>query len=967
MGNLPARRYAMSPGPPNPDVAQARADFEEFLRPRLAQLLAAFRLDVVFHRAQGDYLYCFDDDGGEVEVLDALGGFGASLFGHNHPELVALAREALNSGLPFNAQASVRRHAATLGRVLSQRIERGTGRSYVVTLASTGAEAVEAAIKHAELEAQHARERLLERSRDTVRQLRIRLREGAACLPADFVEQSCKTLGDRRCSSVDEVLAVVDARVRHVADAESRFLAIEGAFHGKSTGSLQLTHRDEYRRPWRNLGVRAAFIGRNNVKDLYREIRSARLAYPTIEYAADGAAFIRRDNFGTVAACFCEPIQGEGGIHELDVGFVRAIRRCADENGFPLVFDEIQCGMGRTGVFLSSERFEVRGDYYLLGKSLGGGLAKISALLVDRERYRTDFGYLHTSTFADDEYSSAIALGAMGLLDRDGGALMAQCARKGERLLRRLRDLQRRFPEQVLDVRGFGLMIGLELAPQPDSPSPLLRVLSEQDGLAYLACGYLLNEHRVRMGPTLAEKQVLRIEPSAYVSDEWGDRVCAGLEQFLTELRAANVASLLGFVVRRPRIDAGAPREAPRRGPAAVISTPPTSPARRAAFLVHFPTAADLKSWETGLDSFSEAECEEFLDRTCGLLRPFVSHRGTVTSSRGQTVELIVIGVPFTAAQAIDSMRRGNDWCLQLVKDGVRLARELGCGVVGLGGHTSIVCDNGRGILDDDDVALTSGNSLTVAAAYDDLLRAARRVGLCLHECCMGVVGASGNVGAAIAELAADDVGRLLLIGRPGAERFLRPVAERICAAACDRVLAGQDQAGIPRAISGCEVVRRAVTDGSALNGNLYDAISNEMGRDAPVQIRVTMQALRGCDLVVSATNAPRPVVTAAHLADGPVVVCDVAVPRDVDPDLMQQRPNVILVKGGMIRAPLGQSVDIPGMRLRDGELYGCLAETILLGFVEQRLHYSYGRLSTARVREVREWAATYGFQPAET
>ena len=75
----------------------------------------------------------------------------------------------------------------------------------------------------------------------------------------------------------------------------------------------------------------------------------------------------------------------------------------------------------------------------------------------------------------------------------------------------------------------------------------------------------------------------------------------------------------------------------------------------------------------------------------------------------------------------------------------------------------------------------------------------------------------------------------------------------------------------------------------------------------------------------------------------------------------------MVLVKGGMVRAPLGQLVEIPGMRLRDGELYGCLAETILLGFVGRRQHYSYGPLSTARVREVREWASKYGFEPVET
>ena len=950
---------------------RARGEFSAFLKPRMAQLLAAFGLDIVFHRAHGDFLYYRDDKGREVEVLDFLGGFGASLFGHNHPELVAIAKQALTCERPFNSQASVRPYAASLAHALSDRVGRSTGRSYVVTLASTGTEAIEAAIKHAELEQHQRNERLAEFSGEEIRRLRIRLRDGSAYLPHDFLDRAAAVLESGPCASLDDVVERLAGRVREAVETEPRFLAIEGGFHGKTTGSLQLTYKEEFRQPWRRLGVHARFIPRDDVDAVEREASLARVAYPAIAYQHDGGVFLRQEHLVGLSACFCEPLQGEGGIHELGAAFVQALRRSADAHGFPLILDEIQSGMGRTGTFLGSEPLAVRGDYYLLSKSLGGGLAKISALLVDAERYQHEFGYLHTSTFADDDYSSAIALGALDLLERNGGALLSQCARKGDALLRRFRDLQRRFPGQVRDVRGRGLMIGVELAPQAGSASPLLRVLSEQHALAYLACGYLLSEHGVRVAPTLSERQVLRVEPSAYVSDESCDRLCVALEQCLSHLKSANVSALTACVVGRRASAAAAPLHgSPLAAPTVACAAGVDASTARVAFLVHFAAPEDLRNWDEGLRAFSDVDCAVFLDRTRELLRPFVSHRTLVRSTRGETVELIVIGVPFTAAQAVESMRQGTDWCLDMVKESVRMARELQCDVVGLGGHTSIVCNSGRGLVEDD-ITLTSGNSLTVAAAQDELLRAVRRVGRRLGECRLGVVGASGNVGATIAELSADDVGSIVLIGRPGAERFLRPVAERICAAAFDRVVSGQADSGIAQAIARSDVVQRALRSEAPVpswNGNgLYGSLADEMGELAPVRISVSMQELRSCDIVVSATNASQPVVNATHLGERTLVVCDIAVPRDVDPGLLRDRPDVTLVKGGMIRAPAGQVVEIPGMRLRGGELYGCLAETILLGFVRRRGHYSYGPLSAARVREIREWAFHHGFEPVET
>jgi acetylornithine/succinyldiaminopimelate/putrescine aminotransferase/predicted amino acid dehydrogenase len=954
---------------------KAYKSYAEFLKPRVAQLLSAFRLDILFHRGEGDRLFYLDDAGREISVLDLVGGFGASLFGHNHPELTAIAQQALADRVPFNVQGSVRGQAGLLAQALSERVGRFTGRRYVATLANSGAEAVEAAVKHSEMERFERNQKLLEKTRESIRKLRLRLREGAAILPADLPARAGELLGEPPFATLDAMLEKLEARVRQLLDFEPQFLAIAGGFHGKSTGALQLTHREEFRLPWQQLGVNVAFIPRDDETALLRAIDKARLNIPAISFAPDGKVTLEQIGLVNIAACFCEPVQGEGGVHELSPGFLHALRRCADSAGFPLVLDEIQSGMGRCGTFLASEQAGVRGDYYLLSKSLGGGLAKVSALLVDAERYQNEFGYLHTSTFAEDDYSSAIALGALALLDRDQDALIKQCRQKGEAFLQRLRSLQERFPEQVREVRGRGLMIGVELEPQLASTSPLLRLLSEQNVLSYLVAGYLLHGHGVRVCPTLAERAVIRIEPSAYVSAEDCQKFYAALECLLTGLRDGNTEHLLRFAIgntERRKAKPVEPGPLPlhaANGNGAHDASHSRQAHARVAFLIHFSTAADLQSWETGLSSFMESDCAGFLDRTKGLLRPFVLHETKIHSTAGKTVELVVIGVPFTAAQAIESMRDGSNWCLEMVKEGIELARGMACKVVGLGGHTSIVSLGGRALMEDE-LALTSGNSLTVAAAYEALLRTARGIGLDPASCRLGIVGAAGNVGAALAELAADDVGSILLVARKNAGRLMAPVVKRIYAAAFQQVREGQVHGGLAQAIAKTKVVSTALSNGGQHSGQLseeaHEELVKEMEGNVALRFSDSLETLQSCHLVISATNAARPVITPAHIGDGKVVVCDVAVPQDVEPAVERERPSARVIRGGILRAPLGQELGIPAVPLRGSEIYGCLAETLLLGFAGCDGHFSYGALSLPRIRQAREWAITHGFEIVE-
>ena len=880
--------------------------FRRYLKPGLGDLLASFGLDVCYHRAEDDRLFYRDATGHDREVADFVGGFGASLLGHNHPELVEVARQTLERAAPFHAQASIRVQAGLLAERLAQRVSRSVGGEWVAVLANTGTEATEVAIKHAELERSARIDRVLGDLRDRVRDLRSGLRDGRVREPDDLPRRVTELTGGGPFRAVDEALDGLLDTATAALEAEPVLFALERGFHGKTTGSLKLTHKSEYRRPWRRMGIRSAFLDPRDPGCVQAALHEALVRYPTLAVAADGTASLSEARLSSVVATFVEPVQGEGGVREVPEELLRALRVAADEWGFPLVFDEIQCGLGRCGTFLASERPGVRGDYYLFSKALGGGLAKVSALLVERDRYHEELSTMHTSTFAEDELSSAVALRVLEIVERD--SLEDRCDARGRVLRRRLSEVAERFPRLVREVRGRGLMVGVALEPTGDLGSPLLRALSDQELLAHLASGYLLRAHGVRVAPTLSAPTTLRLEPSAYVTDAAIDRLCSGLEDYLRALEASDVRRIVDRVLSLP--DESPRRSPPRASAGAKRPTATVEFDHQVAFLAHFTEPGTLRTWEPGLAHLADGDCERLVGNTLRFLRPFVVDRGFLRSPRGPTVRVDLIGVPFTSEQALASLRAGSDWALDLVREAVELAREGGNSVAGLGGHTSIVTGAGTRVAEDD-MALTSGNSLTVAAAYEAACTVVGRT-RALDELRVGVAGASGNVGAMLAELASEDFREVVLVGTERHRPLLARVAERIAASA--------------------------------------------------VRIE-SIDALRDCDLVFTATNSPGVLLEPEHIGPGPVVICDVAIPPDVSPLVTAECPNATVLRGGIVLAPEGQELGLPALGLEADELYGCLAETILLGLARRRGHYSYGRLNLENVRRIQALAREHGFR----
>ncbi len=156
-----------------------------------------------------------------------------------------------------------------------------------------------------------------------------------------------------------------------------------------------------------------------------------------------------------------EPIQGEGGVKVPDPDYLRDLRELCDRHGILLILDEVQTGIGRTGKLFAYEHFGITPDIMTLAKGLGGGVPIGAMLATDKVAAGFEPG-THATTFGGNPLVCAAAVATMEVILEDGFVL-DQCRRMGKYFQKRLEDLKKEFPSIIADIRGMGLMIGMEL------------------------------------------------------------------------------------------------------------------------------------------------------------------------------------------------------------------------------------------------------------------------------------------------------------------------------------------------------------------------------------------------------------------------------------------------------------------------------------------------------------------------
>ncbi|HEX5855636.1 MAG TPA: acetylornithine/succinylornithine family transaminase [Thermoanaerobaculia bacterium] len=238
------------------------------------------------------------------------------------------------------------------------------------------------------------------------------------------------------CNSGTEAIEAAVKFTRLATPGRSRMIALEGSFHGRTMGALALTGNETYRTPFEPLVGETVFLPANDI--------------PALESAVTP----------DTAGIFLEPILGEGGIVPLTPEYVRAARAAADRVGAALVFDEVQSGLGRTGHFFVFQELGVVPDLVALAKPLGGGLPLGAVLVGGRIAPLVKPGH-HGTTFGGNPVACRLGLEVLSEI-ADGG-LLEKIRETGEWFGKKLRSAKRRSKGTIVDVRGRGLMWGVEL------------------------------------------------------------------------------------------------------------------------------------------------------------------------------------------------------------------------------------------------------------------------------------------------------------------------------------------------------------------------------------------------------------------------------------------------------------------------------------------------------------------------
>lgn len=935
--------------------------FALFSRPELARRLAALGLDVSYDWARGHRMGYRDAGGVCREVTDWLGGYGQAFFGHQHPELKAVWLEAAASDAPVMAQASWRAGAGRAARALCEGVGRAAGGAWRALFVNSGAEAVEAALKHASLRHRARLESRLAAIEKAHRQLVARpahprdgraLAEAAACLMPGAMP-----FPDRRSA-----VAALEAANRMAAAAPPTFHAGERAFHGKTLAATQLTENPAFRAPFAGIGLAASFLPVDDPEAWATAFaRDPRVFYRLTE-GPDGALALQSEQHARAAAALIEPVQGEGGIFELEADFARGLRAACDQHHVDLVIDEIQAGLGRCGAFLASEAWGVKGDAYVFAKALGGGLAKVGALVVDAERAAPGFDLIHTSTFAEDEPGCRVAEAALALLARED--LAGRAAALGAAIRRELEGLAARYPKAVSAVRGRGLMLGLEWASQAANPSHVIRMLEDQGYLGYAIAGYLLHEHGLRVAPTLSRARTLRLEPPVTLPETEIPRLISALTSVCEILEKANAHRLTRYMTDRPFTpEAASEPIADCSRPARALRNEPPRTAKRVAFVGHFVEAGDATLWDPSLGAFDAERLKRYQLGTHRVLGPTIYDRLHVRSGTGEEVHLSFIGLNVTSKSIERAMRtRDTAWLVGLVQEAVDKAVTAGCTMIGLGGYTSIVTDNGRR-LDPRGVGLTTGNAFTVAMSLEALERSGRELGLALGRERVALLGAGGNIGSVSARILATRAAGLLLVGRAGGKRLLA-AREQLYDEALTRWRAGETGGLVDALLAwpGGPALLAEAERADAPGAWLAERIGEHP--DAPVRVSEDLAELATCRMILTCSNASAPVLLPEHVAPaGPVAICDLAVPADVDPAVEALRPEVRVVKGGLVAIPNDPAFRVGGIPLADGLAYACMSETLLLGLAGVAHPYAIGPIRPEQVHETARWGRAHGFE----
>jgi len=223
----------------------------------------------------------------------------------------------------------------------------------------------------------------------------------------------------------------------HMGYDKYEIIATYGSFHGRTLATLTATGQEKFQKGFEPLLPGFKHVPFNDISTLKKAITKH------------------------TCAVLLEPIQGEGGIKMPIEGYLKEVHEVCDNHGLLLILDEVQTGMGRTGKLFAYEHFGIEPDIITLAKGLGGGVA-IGATLAKEHIAQSFQPGNHASTFGGNPLSCAAAIATIETLVEDG-IIIDNCKRMGKYLVKHLERLKKEFPSLISEIRGLGLIVGMEL------------------------------------------------------------------------------------------------------------------------------------------------------------------------------------------------------------------------------------------------------------------------------------------------------------------------------------------------------------------------------------------------------------------------------------------------------------------------------------------------------------------------
>lgn len=288
-------------------------------------------------------------------------------------------------------------------------------------------------------------------------------------------------------------------KVARLATKRKKFVAAENAFHGKTMGSLTATGRDLYRDPFKPL-----LEGFTHVP--YGDAEAIRQAIDT-----------------DTAAVILEPIQGEGGIIVPPDGYLRQVKEICEQAGALLIADEVQTGIGRTGSWFGVDYDGVTPDLMACAKALGGGVMPIGTIIGTPRAWQglIEAPFLHTSTFGGNQLACMAGLATLKYIEDED--LLRRSSETGAYFKAGLEKIMQEYPEVITQVRGRGMMIGVELS---------------KEGAGGMLMSLMI-EKKIIVAYTLNNPKVIRIEPPLIMPADVVDHV---LEEFRDAVKTTAAA-----------------------------------------------------------------------------------------------------------------------------------------------------------------------------------------------------------------------------------------------------------------------------------------------------------------------------------------------------------------------------------------------------------------------------------------